>query len=69
MTDEWSRDIDLRLHRLETYTAVDEVHRTNVDHRLRTIEDMLKWLVRLVLGALILALIAYLVAGGFSVPA
>ena len=66
MTGDWAQRIEKRIATLETRDAVDEVHRDNVDRRLRAIEDMLKWLVRLVMGALIMAIIAYAVAGGFA---
>jgi hypothetical protein len=45
---------------------VDEVHRHNVEKRLGSIEDTLKWLVRLVLGALIAAALALVVGSGFA---
>jgi hypothetical protein len=45
---------------------VDEVVRATVDSRLYAIEDMLKWLIRLVMGGLIMAMVAYVVAGGMA---
>jgi hypothetical protein len=61
--DEWSRLVDRRLHALETRSAVDDVHRGNVEARLGAIEDTLKWLVRLIIGALLMAIIAYFLRG------
>ncbi|WP_322743260.1 MULTISPECIES: pseudouridine synthase [Marivivens] len=69
MDDHWIRQVDRRLGLLETHVAVDAVQRDNVDNRLQAIEDMLKWLVRLVMGGLVMALIGYLVAGGFALTA
>ena len=46
--------------------AVDEVHRLNVDKRLGNIEDTLKWLVRLIIGAFLMAAIAWALRGGFA---
>ncbi len=66
MTDEWSRQIERRLQTQEMFSAVEEVHRVNVEKRLTAIEDTLKWLVRLIVGALIMAAIAYAVQGGLS---
>ena len=66
MRDEWSRQIERRIQTQETFSAVEEVHRINVEKRLASIEDTLKWLVRLVLGALILGAVAYAMKGGFS---
>ena len=64
MTDDWRRAVEKRLQSLELRTAVDEVHRGAVEKRLRGIEDALRWLVRVILGALILGLVAYVVKGG-----
>lgn len=68
MTDqEWKASVERRLHAIETSNAVDEVHRVNVDKRLSSIEDTLKWLVRLVIGALILAAVGFALNGGFQI--
>lgn len=68
MNDEWSRGIENRIHALETRNAVEEVHRFSVETRLGSIEDTLKWLVRLVVGGLLMALIGYMIQGGFNAP-
>ncbi len=65
--DEWRRVVERRLQALEMSNAVDEVHRTNVEKRLDSIEDILRWLVRLVVGAMIMGAIAYAGKGGFSI--
>ncbi|AUQ95979.1 hypothetical protein MACH17_26960 [Phaeobacter inhibens] len=65
--DEWRRVVERRLQALEMSNAVDEVHRTNVEKRLDSIEDILRWLVRLVVGAMIMGAIAYALKGGFSI--
>ena len=68
MTDtEWFKQAERRLNALETRTAVEEVHRAMVEKRLHSIEDTLKWLVRIVIGALILGMIGFAVRGGFAV--
>lgn len=64
--DEWKRSIEARLAALETRNAVDDVHRINVENRLTSIEDTLTWLVRLVMGAIIMAAIAYALKGGLN---
>jgi len=76
MTDEewrasmlrWRESVDLRLARLEQQGAVDAVHRTNVETRLGSIEDTLKWLVRLIIGALLLGFVAFILRGGVNLP-
>lgn len=57
--------IERRLSALETRDAVDAVHRDNVSARLCAIEDALKWLVRLIIGGLLMAALTYAVQGGF----
>lgn len=58
-----ARRVEARLSELETRRAVDDVHRQNVEKRLSAIEDSLKWLVRLVVGVLLAAVLGA-VAGG-----
>ena len=64
MDSEWTQRIERQMHTLDTRTAVEQVHRAAVERRLSVIEDTLKWLVRLVIGALITAAIAYIVKFG-----
>ena len=64
MADDWAETVDARLTALETHNAVAAVHQTNVADRLGNIEDTLKWLVRLVIGGLILGMITYTLQGG-----
>ena len=40
---------------------------TNVEGRLGGIEDTLKWLVRLIFGALLMGAMAYVLRGGISI--
>lgn len=56
--------LSARISAIEIKNAADEVHRENVETRLASIEDTLKWLVRLIIAALILALIGFVVGGG-----
>jgi hypothetical protein len=60
--------LEARMATVETQSAVDEVHRVNVENRLTGIEDSLKWLVRLILGALVLGALAFALGGGMSLP-
>lgn len=66
MDNEWIDALERRIITLETRNAVDEVHRKNVADRLGAIEDTLKWLVRLIIGGLLIAAVTYAVQGGFS---
>lgn len=66
MTEDKATLIERRLAALETRNAVEEVHRINVEARLDGIEDTLKWLVRLVLGGLVMAIMGYVIAGGIG---
>lgn len=67
-TERLDRDIaalSSRMTMVETSHTINDVHRDNVERRLTGIEDTLKWIVRLILGAIILALIGFALAGGF----
>ncbi|MDX8348727.1 hemolysin XhlA family protein [Cognatiyoonia sp. IB215446] len=61
----WCDRMEKRIAALEMRDAVDEVHRDNVSDRLSAIEDTLKWLVRLIIGGLLMAALTYAVQGGF----
>ena len=65
--DTWRVDIDRRVSANALAIATDVVHRDNVEKRLGGIEDTLKWLVRLIIGALIMALLAYILKGGLII--
>ncbi|MFT5066539.1 MAG: hypothetical protein ACI9TA_002165 [Reinekea sp.] len=57
-------EMERRVSVLETRNAVDEVHRSNVGARLAAIEETLRWLVRLIIGGLLMAGLTYAVQGG-----
>ncbi len=65
MDNDWVDQMERRIVALETRNAVDAVHRDNVSDRLGAIEDTLKWLVRLIIGGLLMAALTYAVQGGF----
>ena len=67
MADDWMDKIEDRLAALETRNAVDTVHRDNVTDRLVAIEDMLKWLVRLIIGGLLLGGLTFALQGGLTI--
>ncbi|KAA9009010.1 hemolysin XhlA family protein [Histidinibacterium aquaticum] len=62
--DERHPALEARVAALETRSAVEDVHRENVERRLGHIEDTLKWLVRLVIGSILLAALAWMLGGG-----
>ena len=55
-----------RVASLEVRNAVEEVHRVNVSDRLTAIEDTLKWLVRLIVGGLLMGVLAFVLHGGLT---
>jgi hypothetical protein len=65
MDNDFTDQFERRIVALETRNAVDEVHRVNVASRLSAIEDTLKWLVRLIIGGLLMAGLTYALQGGF----
>lgn len=60
-------DISARVVALEKADAIADVHRKNVEVRLATIESNTTWLIRLIVGALVMALLAYALKGGLTV--
>ena len=62
---DWS-DLTRRLSDVETRNAVDDVHRSNVGQRLSAIEDTLRWLVRLIIGGMLIAMLTYAMQGGLT---
>lgn len=52
---------------MEKADAIADVHRKNVEVRLATIESNTTWLIRLIVGALVVALLAYALKGGLTV--
>lgn len=65
-TDNRLAKIESQMSEMRMRDAVAEVHHTNVENRLKAIESSLTWLVRLVFGALIMALLAFAVSGGLK---
>ena len=66
MQDDWVQTVERRLADTEMQLAVEEVHRANVGGRLSAIEDTLKWLVRLVIGGVLMGVLAILLQGGLA---
>jgi len=67
MQTEGAGQIERRIIALEMRNAVDDVHRANVATRLGAIEDTLKWLVRLVIGGILMAGVTYAMQGGLAI--
>lgn len=59
--------LELRVRGIENSNAKAEVHHLNVEKRLSSIEGSLSWLVRLIIGAILLAVIAFIIGGGISI--
>tara|TARA_R100001086_G_scaffold56809_1_gene25696 strand:+ start:440 stop:667 length:228 start_codon:yes stop_codon:yes gene_type:complete len=60
-------NIEARMNVIERQDAVAEVHHQNVEKRLGSIEGTLVWLVRSIIGALLLAFIGFIASGGMIV--
>ena len=67
MQSEGAGQLERRIIAVEMRNAVDDVHRANVANRLSAIEDTLKWLVRLVIGGLLMAGVTYAMQGGLAI--
>jgi hypothetical protein len=57
-----------RLRSIETASAVSQVHDQNIESRLGSIEDTLKWLVRLIIGALLVGVLSGIIAMATGAP-
>lgn len=68
MSEERLKDIENRVARIETMQAVADALGKTIESRLGKIEDTLTWLVRLIIGAMIMAILAFMISGGF-IPA
>lgn len=58
---------DNRLTMLETHTAVAAERAEHIQKSLDKLESGQSWLIRLVLGGIIMGGVAFLIAGGFRV--
>ena len=67
LSEERFRTIEDRVAKLETNTAVIRADQKHISQGVDEIKDNVKWLMRLVIGALVLAGIAFLVNGGMAV--
>ena len=52
--------LEIRVRGIENSNAKSEVHHANVETRLSSIEGSLTWLVRLIIGSIVLAALAAL---------
>lgn len=64
--EERIKNLEGRVSELEKNYAVNDVLRSSVEKRLSSIEDTLKWLVRLVIGGIATALLAFIMGGGLN---
>lgn len=67
MSDERLSAIETRLNAIEKQIAVEAVVGDGIEKRLDKIEGTLTWLVRLIIGAIVLALIGFVINGGTAV--
>lgn len=61
-------DLRLRMNNLEKGAAVDEVHRANVEKRLTAIEMGQVWLIRIIIAAIVGAVMTFILSGGLVGP-
>lgn len=56
-----------RLAKLEIHAAGETVRSQNIERSLTDIQDGIKWITRIVVGALVAAVLAYMLKGGMNV--
>lgn len=62
------RSINDRVSRLEVTSAVDSIKYASIDSRLTSIEGTLTWLSRIIIGALVMAVLGFAFSGGLQIP-
>ncbi len=62
-----TNELERRIAVLETRNAVDDVHRSNVGSRLASIEEALQWVIRLIIGGLVVGGLTYALRGGLVI--
>jgi len=67
LSEERFRVIEDRVAKLETNTAVIRADQKHISQGVDEIKDNVKWLMRLVIAALIMAGITFMVNGGLAV--
>lgn len=60
--------VEVRVVSVEKSHSIADVVVSNIDRRLGSIEDSQKWIVRLIVGSIILALIGLAVMSGGGAP-
>lgn len=64
----WRNQQDVfNARRDEQFKHLDERF-DNLDKKITALNDTLTWITRLVLGAIVLAVVAFMVRGGFNLP-
>lgn len=64
----WRNQQDVfNAHRDEQFKHLDERF-DNLDKKITALNDTLTWITRSVLGAIVLAVVAFMVRGGFNLP-
>ena len=58
---------DIRLTKLETHTAVAAERAEHIQKSLDKLENGQSWLIRLVLGGIVMGALAFLISGGMNV--
>jgi len=60
------RDMDARLKTLEVSSAVRGSQEKIIDDRLKSIEELLRWMLKIFLAALFSGVAAFIIRGGLS---
>ena len=66
MTEEWQREMEARMNAVEKQMAVDKVIGSNILARLDKIDDGQRWVVRVVIAAILVAFMGFALNGGMQ---
>ena len=67
MEDQWKINMEARMTKLETTSAVEEERHKGYTRRLDAIDGHLSWILKLLVGGIIMALVTFIVKGGLVV--
>jgi len=64
MEEQWKTTMEARITKLETTSAVEEERHRGYTRRLDAIDGHLSWILKLLVGSILMALITFMLKGG-----
>ena len=64
MEEQWKTTMEARITKLETTSAVEEERHRGYTRRLDAIDGHLSWILKLLVGSILMGLITFMLKGG-----